>query len=95
MTERGIARINIAHYRLTLAVEQDETRRQTLRRLLAKEQAALAAIGSALTESKDQGTPFPLGLRDNDRRCFVSVCWGGMPVAEAVSFCGQLCAARS
>ncbi len=59
MTERGIARINIAHYRLTLAVEQDETRRQTLRRLLAKEQAALAAIGSALTESKDQGNSVP------------------------------------
>lgn len=54
IVERSIARINIAHYRLTLSVEHDDIRRQTLHRLLAKEQVGLPAVDSALIESKNK-----------------------------------------
>ncbi len=42
--DRTIARLNIEHYRKKLATEDDETKRQTLMRLLAEEQAKLAAL---------------------------------------------------
>jgi hypothetical protein len=40
--DRTVARLNIEHYRRLLAQETDEARRQTLRRLLAEEEAKLA-----------------------------------------------------
>jgi hypothetical protein len=40
--DRSVARLNIEHYRRLLANESDETRRQTLVRLLAEEEAKLA-----------------------------------------------------
>ena len=40
---RSIARLNIEHYRKKLAEEGDETKRQTLLRLLAEEEAKLTA----------------------------------------------------
>lgn len=40
--DRTIARLNIEHYRRLLAKEADETRRQTLLRLLAEEEAKIA-----------------------------------------------------
>lgn len=43
--DRSIARLNIEHYRKLLATETDETRRQTLLRLLAEEEAKLAKPG--------------------------------------------------
>lgn len=39
-----VLRLNIAHFRRKLAEETDETRRATIRRLLAKEEAKLAAL---------------------------------------------------
>jgi hypothetical protein len=42
--DKTIARLNIEHYRKSLATEQDETKRQTLMRLLAEEQSKLAAL---------------------------------------------------
>ncbi len=42
--DRTVARLNIEHYRKRLAEETDETRRQTLPRLLAEEEAKLAAL---------------------------------------------------
>jgi hypothetical protein len=39
---RDIARLNIEHFRRLLAVETDETKRQTILRLLAEEEAKLA-----------------------------------------------------
>lgn len=42
--DKTVARLNIEHYRKSLATEQDETKRQTLMRLLAEEQAKLAAL---------------------------------------------------
>ena len=42
--DRAIARLNIEHYRKKLAEEGDETKRQTLLRLLAEEEAKLAAL---------------------------------------------------
>ena len=42
--DRSIARLNIEHYRKKLAEEGDETKRQTLLRLLAEEEAKLAAL---------------------------------------------------
>ena len=40
--DKAIARLNIAHFREKLVTEQDETKRQTLLRLLAQEEAKLA-----------------------------------------------------
>ncbi len=40
--DRTVARLNIEHYRRLLARETDETRRQTIMRLLAEEEAKLA-----------------------------------------------------
>ncbi len=40
--DRTVARLNIEHYRRLLAKETDETRRQTLQRLLTEEEAKLA-----------------------------------------------------
>jgi hypothetical protein len=42
--DKTVARLNIEHYRKSLATEQDETKRQTLMRLLAEEQCKLAAL---------------------------------------------------
>ena len=39
-----IARLNIEHYREKLAEEGEETKRKTLLRLLAEEEAKLAAL---------------------------------------------------
>ena len=40
--DRSVARLNVEHYRRLLATETDESRRQTLMRLLAEEEAKLA-----------------------------------------------------
>lgn len=40
--DKAVARLNIEHYRRLLARETDETRRLTLLRLLAEEEAKLA-----------------------------------------------------
>jgi len=42
--DKAIAKLNIAHFREKLAAEQDEVKRQTLLRLLAEEEAKLAAL---------------------------------------------------
>jgi hypothetical protein len=41
--DRTVARLNIEHYRKLLAHETDESKRQTLLRLLEEEQAKLSA----------------------------------------------------
>jgi hypothetical protein len=41
--DRTIARLNIEHYRRLLAKETDETKRKTIMRLLAEEEAKLNA----------------------------------------------------
>ncbi len=43
MVDKFIAQLNIAHFREKLATERDETKRQTLLRLLGEEEAKLAA----------------------------------------------------
>ncbi len=43
MVNKFIAQLNIAHFRDQLATEHDEAKRQTLLRLLAEEEAKLAA----------------------------------------------------
>ena len=40
--DRTVAKLNIEHYRRLLAKETDETRRLTIQRLLAEEEAKLA-----------------------------------------------------
>jgi hypothetical protein len=42
--DKTIARLNIEHYRRLLARETDEARRQKIERLLAEEEAKLAAM---------------------------------------------------
>ena len=42
--DKMIARLNISHYKIRLVTEQDEAKRQILLRLLAEEQAKLAAL---------------------------------------------------
>ena len=49
--ERFVARLNVEHLREALAAETDETKRQTLARLLADEEAKLStAIEKAKVE---------------------------------------------
>jgi hypothetical protein len=44
--DRIVARLNIEHFRKQLAAEMDETKRQTLVRLLAEEEAKLEALAN-------------------------------------------------
>jgi hypothetical protein len=46
--EKTIARLNITHFREKLITEQDPSVRQTLLRLLAEEEAKLAALNDPL-----------------------------------------------
>jgi hypothetical protein len=52
--DRTIARLNIDHYRQMLRDEMDETKRSTIVRLLAEEEAKLAALGD---KSASEGKP--------------------------------------
>jgi hypothetical protein len=45
--DKTIAQLNIAHFREKLETETDETTRRLLRRLLADEEANLAALNAA------------------------------------------------
>ena len=47
-----VARANIEHYRKLLAKETDETKRQTLERLLAEEEAKLNSLTQAPTRKR-------------------------------------------
>lgn len=47
--DKAIACLNIEHYRKLLANEVDETRRHTVRRLLAEEEAKLATLKDELS----------------------------------------------
>jgi hypothetical protein len=53
--DRTVARLNIEHYRRLLARETDETRRQTILRLLAEEEAKLTDPNP--TEKKRRKAP--------------------------------------
>jgi hypothetical protein len=44
--DKTVARLNIEHFREKLASETDENRRQTILRLLAAEEAKLAALAT-------------------------------------------------
>ena len=48
--ERTVTRLNIGHYKKLLENETDETKRQTLMRLLAEEEAKLRSL--AETEAR-------------------------------------------
>jgi hypothetical protein len=50
---KTIARLNIQHFRRLLAQKTDDTKRETLLRLLAEEEAKLAALGAELPKEKD------------------------------------------
>ena len=50
--DRTVARLNVAHYRKLLATELDETKRRTLQRLLADEEAKLASLESGPPKKK-------------------------------------------
>ena len=54
-----MAHLNIEHYKRLLASEKDESKRATLKKLLAEEEAKLA---SAAQKSKDPGN-----IRSNGR----------------------------
>ncbi len=47
--DKFVARLNIDHYRKLLTIEQDAARRRELLRLLADEEAKLAALGEPPT----------------------------------------------
>jgi hypothetical protein len=51
----AIARLNIDHLRRKLAAEKDETTRQTIGRLLAEEEAKLAALNDPAQGQKEKG----------------------------------------
>ena len=42
--DKMVARLNISHYKMKLATEQDEVKRQILLRLLTEEEAKLAVL---------------------------------------------------
>ncbi len=50
--DKAIAELNIAHYRKKLATETDQAKRETLMRLLAEEEAKLAALNKSSGEQK-------------------------------------------
>ncbi len=49
--DKTVARLNIEHFNKKLATETDETKRQAILRLLAEEEAKLAAL---LNRSKER-----------------------------------------
>jgi hypothetical protein len=51
--DKTVARLNIEHYRKLLATEVDETKRQTLQRLLQEEEAKLKPA-QGLNQGKSQ-----------------------------------------
>jgi hypothetical protein len=54
--DQTFARQNIEHFSKVLANETEEAKRQTLRRLLAEEEAKLAAAESRLREKTAKGS---------------------------------------
>jgi hypothetical protein len=50
--DRTVAQLNIEHYRKRLATEMDEATRVTILRLLAEEEAKLAAVTKPPRETK-------------------------------------------
>ena len=52
--DKTVARLNIEHFRRKLAEETDASKRETLRQLLAEEEAKLKAICAAAEEKKRQ-----------------------------------------
>lgn len=54
MADKKVAQLNIDHYRKLSATESDETKRQTILRLLAEEEAKLASKVGNRTQ-KDKG----------------------------------------
>jgi hypothetical protein len=42
--DRTVAHLNIEHYKRLLAAETDESKRKTLKKLLAEEEAKLASV---------------------------------------------------
>ena len=50
--DRTVARLNIEHYRKLLAKEADETKRQTILRLLEEEEAKLKAASGPTREKR-------------------------------------------
>ena len=53
--DKAVAELNIEHYRKLLSTETDPTRRATLERLLAEEEAKLAALRTAIDEGDASG----------------------------------------
>ena len=85
--DQTISRLNIEHYRRKLATEQDETMRQTLMRLLAEEQAKLAALDNSLERRQPSS-----GLgRKPPIRSFVSVSESPGPVCPQSRRWGDIC----
>jgi hypothetical protein len=50
--DRAVARLNIEHFKKKLAEESDEAKRQTLRQLIAEEEAKLQALSLKDEERK-------------------------------------------
>jgi hypothetical protein len=50
--DKMVARLNIEHLRKQLETETDETRRQTMQRILAEEEAKLAVLLNRPNERK-------------------------------------------
>jgi len=53
--DKSVARLNIAHYKKLLASETDATRRESIVRLLAEEEAKLAKISKVKKRKRDLG----------------------------------------
>ncbi len=53
--DRTVAHLNVEHYRKLLTQEVDETKRQTIVRLLTEEEAKVASLSRSLLERKRCG----------------------------------------
>ncbi len=52
-----IARLNIEHFRRKMVTEKDDALRQTITRLLAEEEAKLAALGDPPGNNRERDKP--------------------------------------
>ncbi len=53
--DKAVAHLNIEHYRKLLVTETDQAKRETLHRLLAEEEAKLAALMNTPAAKKLKG----------------------------------------
>jgi hypothetical protein len=81
---RTIIELNIAHYRNLLKDEANESKRQTIAKLLAEEEAKLARLLAQRTKTNESSTPFQFDVRFGHSRQCVGSTKTGFRVAVSI-----------